>query len=506
MSRKKLDLGHARVDVIDDRLAVYAGPLSAFGELITVEPTSLVQLLFTASLNTRLVSARTNNGGAVSQDEHMAKVSSGTNTNSRGQLFSKTPIKYNPGQGGSVKFTALFESAGAGSEQVVGVGDISDGYFFGYDGADFGVLRRKGGHPEVQTLTVTNDADTSSGDITITLDGDAKVIAVALNDTSREVAVKIADTDFSQVGEGWDANVHNATVIFRSYSAGNKSGTFSFADTDTTGVVASIAETVAGETLFEKWVAQSAWSEDRADGTGALPEMDFTKGQVFNIRYQWLGFGPIFWILKNPENDDFVVVHKEQYTNSNTTTSTDEPTLPLCVEAKNTSGTTDRIIRIGSMGGFADGKAKLTGFHNSDAAADITISTTEKPLISIKNNLIYNSHINRVSLFPGFIDLQTDAAKPVIFRLRVNGGLTGPVAFTDVDTANSIASVDKAATGIDNGNVIETLVLGKIDSKHIDLHILNGKVFPGDIITITAQAAGGGTSASSASMTWAEQF
>ncbi len=482
---------------------------SAFGELLTVEPTSLVQLIFTSSINSRIVKTRTNNGGTVSQENRMAKLSSGTNANSRAQLFSRVPVKYNPGQGGSIKYTVIFESSSADSEQFIGVGDISDGYGVGFQNTVFGVFRRQGGSPEIQTLDITNGASTATGNITITLDDDTKVVAVTSGDDAREVAVKIADTDFSDVGLGWDVDVDSTsgtdTVIFRSYDAAVKSGTFAFADTDTTGVAASFSQTVVGVATTPNFTAQTNWSEDKADGTKILPVVDFTKGGVWTVKYQWLGFGPIFWSLKNADTDDFIVFHKEQYSNLNTIPSINEPSLPLCAEVKNNSSTTDLIMRIGSMGGFADGKAELAGFHNSDAVADKGISTAEAPLISFKNKLIFNSRLNRISVLPGFIDIQTDANKPVIFRLRTNGDLTGPVSFVDVNTATSVLSVDKGATGIGNGNVIETVVMGKVDSKHIDLHILNGKVLPGDIISITAQlAAGGSSSSASGSMTLAE--
>ena len=59
----------------------------------------------------------------------MAHLSTGAAANSSAQILSKEPIKYNPGQGGLVRFTGIFTIGVANSTQLIGIGDSGDGYF-----------------------------------------------------------------------------------------------------------------------------------------------------------------------------------------------------------------------------------------------------------------------------------------------------------------------------------------------------------------------------------------
>ena len=66
----------------------------------------------------------------------------------------------------------------------------------------------------MRTLTISAGADTDTGDddITITLDGDAKVITITdFSNDETLTANEIADADFSDTGRGWDATAVGAT-------------------------------------------------------------------------------------------------------------------------------------------------------------------------------------------------------------------------------------------------------------------------------------------------------
>ena len=209
----------------------------------------------------------------------MAVMQTGTTASSAAHMLSLIPVKYNPGQGAAIRFTSLFTTGAANSIQVSGVGEVGDGLFFGYNGVSFSILRREGGGPEIQTLTITVGGTTASGDITINVDSVARVVGISSGDSAREVAVKIADADFSDTGLGWSTFINNSTVIFKAWSDGNKSGTFTLVDTDTTGAVGSFSETVAGVATTLNWVQQSDWNTDVFDGTGSSGvTLDPTKG------------------------------------------------------------------------------------------------------------------------------------------------------------------------------------------------------------------------------------
>ena len=479
---------------------------TAFDELFVAEATPIIQIQFPYNINADLVEARENNLGTVTQADGMAVLQSGASANSAAHMLSRVPLRYSPGQGALVRLTALFTPGVADSVQLAGIGEVGDGLFFGFNGTAFSILRREQGKPEIQTLTVSVGAPDLTGNITINVDGVAKVVAVTIGDSAREVAAKIAAADFSDTGLGWTADLHNDTVIFKSWSDGNKVGAFTLVDTDSTGAVGVFAETVAGVSTTNEWIAQTAWSVDLADGTGRLPALDPTKGNVYQIRYQWLGFGVLTFSIEDPSDGQYRVVHRIEYSNDNVIPSLQNPTLPLHMMSQNTANTSNLTMKAGSMAGFVEGRSVDSSLEKSANASNAAVATTEIPILSVKNNMVYQAAINRVRIQPDFLSLSTEGSRPIIFRVRLNTVLTGTPAYQDVDAATSVASVDSAATAVDGGEEILTVVLGKTDSLLVPLADLKRKLNPGESLTVTAEATGGSGHEASVGANWSELF
>ncbi len=70
---------------------------SAFDELLTAEPTPIVQLQFPYNINTALIEKRENNLGTITQADGMAVMQSGAGANSAAHMLSRIPLKYGPG-------------------------------------------------------------------------------------------------------------------------------------------------------------------------------------------------------------------------------------------------------------------------------------------------------------------------------------------------------------------------------------------------------------------------
>ncbi len=482
---------------------------TAFDEVLVAEVTPVVQLQFPYNINTDIIEERENNLGSITQSGGVAVLQCGASANSAAHMLSRVPVKYEPGQGGLVRFTVIFTSGASNSIQVAGIGDVGDGFFFGCNGPTFSILRREQGKPEIQTLTVSAGAPDASGTITINLDSVSKTLELVQTDTAREVAVKIADTDFSDTGLGWSATVNNATVIFKAWSDGDKAGTFSLVDTDSTGAAGSFAETVAGVSTTNNWVAQASWNVDVMDGSGpSAMTLDSTKGNVYQIAYQWLGFGMITYSIEDSETGDFQPVHRIKYANTATTPSLQNPTLPLHIMSKNTSNTSNLTIKTGSMAGFVEGRIPDLGILHAKSNNITNLTTTELPILSVKNKVVYQSTINRVRIEPLFLSLATESTKPIIFRVRLNPTLTGTPAFADVSANTSVTSFDTAASGITaaTGRELFTTVLGKADSEIIDFTQLKRTLNPGDVLVVTAEATSGSSQEVTVSLTWEELF
>jgi len=124
-------------------------PLSAFGDMRTAELSPVLQVTFDATVtNTEIGTIELAGSGAVSQENSMVKVTSGTTTASTAEWETSKHAKYRAGLGGLMRFTAMFTAGIAGTEQMVGLADTEgssashkNGYAVGYDGATFGLLR-----------------------------------------------------------------------------------------------------------------------------------------------------------------------------------------------------------------------------------------------------------------------------------------------------------------------------------------------------------------------------
>lgn len=264
---------------------------------------------------------------------------------------------------------------------------------------------------------------------------------------------------------------------------------------------------MAGVSTIKNWVAQSDWNVDAMDGSGPSGiNLDPTKGNVYQIRYQWLGFGPLSYFIEDSEDGDLHLVHIIKYANVNIVPSLQNPTLPLHIMSKNNANDSNLTIKTSSMGGFVEGRVIDLGLPNSRSNTITDLASTELPILSIKNKLVYQSAINRVRITPLFLALATESSKPVIFRLKLNPTLTGTPAFADVDADNSVVSVDIASSGITGGNEIFTIVLGKADSEIIDVSKIRKLLNPGEIFTITAEATSGTGQEVTVSLNWEDLF
>jgi len=134
---------------------------TAFGELNVAELTPMAGWTFAYNVNADLVTSTTTGSGTVTHDGNFAVLSTTAAASSSAKIETKLPVRYITGQGAKVRFTAIFTEGVAGSTQLIGVGDANDGLFFGYNGADFGVLRRAAGVDSWTARTAWNKRGSS---------------------------------------------------------------------------------------------------------------------------------------------------------------------------------------------------------------------------------------------------------------------------------------------------------------------------------------------------------
>lgn len=124
-------------------------PLTAFGDLRVAALSPVFQGTFEYTVgNTELNMNTVANGGTVTQGSAMAVVRTSATTASTALFQSKQHARYRAGLGGVSRFTALFTSPVAGTEQYIGLADevgssaaFKNGFMVGYDGTTFGFHR-----------------------------------------------------------------------------------------------------------------------------------------------------------------------------------------------------------------------------------------------------------------------------------------------------------------------------------------------------------------------------
>jgi hypothetical protein len=152
--------------------------LTAFGDLRVAELTPIIQNSFEYTVdNTDITTNTTVAGGTVTQANAMAVVGTSTTTASTALLQSQRHAKYRAGLGGLMRFTTLFETSVADTEQYIGLADTSgstaafkNGYMVGFDGTAFGFHRFQNDTKISVPQSSWDDPLDGTGDSGVTLD------------------------------------------------------------------------------------------------------------------------------------------------------------------------------------------------------------------------------------------------------------------------------------------------------------------------------------------------
>lgn len=440
------------------------------------------------------------NSGLNTGADNIFKCSTGTTQYSFASLQSRKRLRYRPGQGMVGRFTALWSTPAANSIVVAGLGTAESGYYFGYNGTSFGILHSNGNFREIQTLTVTT-ASTTTDNYNVTLGGVTTNVTATNNGSTTKTAYEISQGTFP----GWKANARGSTVVFLADSVGNKSGTFSLAQSGAgTPAAGTFVETRAGATTTDTWIPQSEWNGDKLDGTGASGiTLDTSKGNVFQIDIQYLGFGGIAFkveVTPSSNNPDFVTVHTIKAPNNRTSVTANQPSFPFTMSAYSAGSTTDVSVSVASFAGFIEGNKKLTGprktfFVETNGYVGSTASTYY-PLFTLRNDLTHSHNgekerANQSVVYPLSISTAHDDATPITFYIIRNATLLGTPSFSRYDTETCIY-VDTAATTctFDNGNVQFAFCTGQNQGGAYKFED-ELKIQPGETLTLAARAVTG---------------
>ena len=472
---------------------------TAFGELAVAERTPIVKAAAQYGVGSKMRTITSGTGataGANTESEFYC--SSGTTTSGLGTIFSKDACHYKPGQGLLGEMTARFPvTPVADCRLSVGLLNATDSLGFGYIGTDFGIIRTAYGQQEIYDLTITTFASgAEAASVTIesvvytvnltgvgTLVGDAREIADSLS-----LEAGLALWSFQQIGDG---------VVIRSLLGQPASGAFSYSSSSSVG---NMVQRVAGVTPTVELIAQADWN------TSVAAWLDPSKGNVYRVQMQYLGFGDIDFEIEDPETGKFTLVHKIKYANTAVRPSMSQPSYRIGYVAANSGSTTDSAVYGGSVATFIEGKNEHSEAVHAELNFKTGVGLTATNILTLQNRQTFGTKVNLGDILPWALSVSTDqGSKSVIIEVRMNAVVAGVPDFDYHDQLVSIAVQDTAGTTVTGGELITAIILADKSSEVIDLHQWDVHVLPGDSITISGRTTTG-TADVLAAVMWKEDL
>lgn len=260
----------------------------------------------------------------------------------------------------------------------------------------------------------------------------------------------------------------------------------------------------------EQFVPQSEFNVDKLDGSG--PSRAILNSGTLNLwtfRGGWYGILPLQYGVFI--DGAYRLVHVIDKTNAQDKPHLSNATLPMFIEVVSDGvAGADVIVSSASWrGGIVGDKPRGTKADRTQTQSiesKIIPSGALTPVITLRNNLSFQSKANHVRVRYGTIALSVDGTKPVIWEVHKNAALTG-ASFVSQNPDTSVADYDISATSmVVSGDNIGGTIMGKVSTTRINL--FEGDVvlavYPGETITLAAKSAN--NSEASLFFRWIEEF
>lgn len=467
--------------------------LSSFGELSVVETVPFIQAVPVNGFMPANFTSYTSNNGVSTVVGHEFSCSTGTTAYGYGAIQSFRALNYRAGQGGLARFTARFPSGGVDNcWQGAGLINLGNELSFGYNGRDFGIWHRHDGVAEVQTLSITAAAS-GNETATVTIGNTAFSIPVT-SGTAAKNAHEIA-TYVNANTTAWEAYQIGSTVQVIATTDGPKTG-FSFTYSGGATIRGTWTENTNGVTKTSDFIPRKNWNVEKMRG------LNPAYGNVYQIKYQYLGYGNIDFYVENRTTGRFEKVHQIEYPNQHSQPSMGGPNYRMGLYAASVGSTTNVTVTSASMGAFLQGNLYPTRNPRSYSYVKTGLTTTVNNILTIRNRRIVNSEINNNEITLLQLSMWTESTKGATFYVYGNTTLGGTPNYSQVDT-NLMSDVDTSGTTVSGGTLLAQYVIGTAGLV-VDLTPLMIVLPPSLRITVAAKVNSGTASDTGASLIWYE--
>lgn len=267
------------------------------------------------------------------------------------------------------------------------------------------------------------------------------------------------------------------------------------------GTTFGVARRRSGTQYF---VGQSSWNVDKMDGSGPSGMvLNQSKGNVYQIQMQYLGFGDILFSVESVNTGIFVAVHRLSYANAYEETSISNPHMRLHYECTNGATSQDVYLRSGSSMIAVEGNlSHHLGIVVSTGVEKTIIPNVETMMIALRLRSTYHNVVNQSSIIFKMINMSTDGSKAVTFKVYLDCTVTGGT-WAYVNSDNSIVECINTEESFSGGRVIWQYYMGAKSTTMLSVLEQLQRLYPNQIIVITAQTTHD-HNRNSLSLTWTE--
>ena len=260
---------------------------------------------------------------------------------------------------------------------------------------------------------------------------------------------------------------------------------------------------------IDTWVAQSTWNVDSLNGAGSSGiTLDPTKGNLYQIQFEYLDFGVINFFVQNPSTGIMILVHQIKNGNANSATAfLTTLGLQLMAQVLNNASVANVVLKIGSMGLFVERMASQMDVRNCITSTKrITVDNTN--ILTIMNNSVYQLKQNQIMVYPDLLNVFNANAAVATFTLYLNPVVAGPVSYVNINpviTTPSVVSYDVSGTTVTAGKQLLSFFLPVNGYTTINLKDYGIFLAPGDRLVISC-ATGVSNVTLYAALSWLERF
>ena len=466
---------------------------------------SLLGLSWPNGINPNATEITTTGNGAATIDRTMIVSSTGTYGNSISRIQSIQPVQFDQSTELAIRFGAVFSPPATNTNlQVVGMGNVDNGLFFGRVNGAFSVVHMFDGVQEVRTLTLGGPV-TSTGQIAIELDGvTSPGINITSGDSVSQIASYISRTDFTNVGNAWVLENNGNAVVFTGVTAGSRTGTYSFIDVGETGAFGTFTETVQGVAPNINSVAQSAWNIDIGDDNTALATFDPTKGNNYEIKVSGGAgsFGRILYSIKSSYDGYYVPVHSMEFLNNTTEPILSQSRLPLAIFTQNDENLANVWTSVSHITAeIIPESVDISTLSNvpkyvvSSNIPNYTIlKNVNTNVLSLRNNSTYNFQPNNLQVQLLSINYSYSGQRTLIFTISKNVTYTGGAYSYQQSSPTSVTSYfnQPSAPGVftHGGVVLREWLVTNGTSTQFDMSTQQLFLNPGDELSVNVRPLG----------------